>query len=241
LALPKLQHPTFELKIPSSGNKYLFRPYTVKEQKILLTVKDSEDENEVTDLLNQLISSCCMSKDCNPKKLAYFDIEYIFLKLRAKSVGEVVDLSYKCNNTVNDTPCGTTNSFPINLDKVEVVFDNKDANTFEIQDGLTVKMNYPTLSTMNLVEKYNKTKDLDNLIQAIVNSLDYISDDSGTYDTFTPEEATEFITGLNINSFEKFLTFFISLPKIKEKIEFKCSKCGYSDDIWVSGLLDFFV
>ena len=241
MALPKLQHPTFEVKIPSTGAKVTLRPYTVKEQKILLTIKDSEDENEISDLLLQLISACCLTEGFNPKKLAYFDIEYLFLKLRAKSVGEVVEVSYKCNNIVSESPCGTVNTFEINLDNTAVDFEGSKKNEFEIQDGLTVKMLYPNLKSMTLVEKYNATKQLDHLLEAIAYSLDYVADSESVYDSFTKDEVKAFLSDLSVESFEKFLEFFISLPKIREKVKFKCKKCGYEDVIVLSGLIDFFV
>ena len=241
MSLPKLSHPTFELKIPSSGNKFLFRPYTVKEQKILLTLKDSGDEKEVTDLLLQLLASTCLSEGFNPKKLSYFDVEYLFMKLRAKSVGEIVDLSYKCNNPIEGSPCGTINSFPINLDGVEVNWEGSSKREFPIQDGLTVKMSYPNLQTMGLVESYNQSKNLEDLIGAIADCVENVKDEDSIYTEFTKEEMIGFITGLNISSFESFLEFFVDLPKIKEKVNFKCKKCGYTDVITISGLLDFFV
>jgi hypothetical protein len=239
--LPKLQHPTFDVIIPSTKVKYQFRPYTVKEQKILLLMQEIESVEELAGLIIQLIDSCAVSTNFSTKKLTYFDIEYIFLKIRTKSVGDDTTISFRCNNTVDGEVCGETNLLKVRLDDIEVDFTGSTSNQIQINPTTFLHMNYPSVDSAQSLEKYNTTKDLKMLFDAIVYDLDHIIADGKVYDDFSGEELEEFLNSLDIQSFKAILDFYINTPKLKKILNFTCKKCQYNDVIVLSGLIDFFV
>lgn len=245
MALPKLQHPTFEVKIPSTQKSFIFRPYTVKEQKILLMLQDSKDPDELVRCVKDLVESCCTG-DINPDKLTYFDIEYIILKLRSKSVGEVSTLSFKCNNSVpqeDETTkiCGATTTVDVNLEDIQVDFSTSNNRDITVHNDLTIRMGYPSLKSAKLLEEYNKYRDASVLMTAIASDIVSISDKDTVYDDYTKEELMVFINDLELSVFQKFLEFYIDSPKLRKKLDFKCKKCGFVDVIVLEGLTDFFV
>lgn len=245
MALPKLQHPTFEVKIPSTQKSFIFRPYTVKEQKILLMLQDSKDPDELVRCIKDLIESCCQG-DINADKLTYFDIEYIILKLRSKSVGEIANLAFKCTNTINaedetESVCGATTKLDINLEDINVDFSKSKNKDILIQDSISIRMSYPSIKSAKLLEEYNSSRDSSLLIKAILGDISSISDKEKVYDDFTQEELIEFINSLDLKVFEQFLQFYINSPKLRKNVEFKCRKCGFVGNIVLEGLTDFFV
>ena len=240
--LPKLNHPSFVITIPSNKKKVSFRPYTVREQKILLLMQELESVEELSNLILQLIESCCLNTDFKIDSLTYFDIEYIFLKIRAKSVGEESSISLRCNNHVSEEKviCGQSNSLKINLDEVEVSFESSLPNLVKLTDDIHIQMKYPSIVSAKLLEEYNNTKNMDKLFQAIMTDLEYVSDESKNYDDFSQEELNEFLYSLDLSSLKNILEFYINSPKLKKVIDFTCTKCGYNDIIVLSGLVDFF-
>ena len=167
MALPKLNHPTFELTIPSTKEKVKFRPYTVREQKVLLMMKESSEQEEIVQSLKDLIESCSQTK-INANKFAYFDIEYIFLKLRAFSVGEISTLSYKCNNLKADgSKCSEITSMDIDLREIEVTFDGVKEKRIPIENGLYLLMNYSNLESAKYIADYRSTNNLESFLNAI--------------------------------------------------------------------------
>jgi hypothetical protein len=239
MALPKLQHPTSEVKIPSTKEKCIIRPYTVKEQKILLMLKESSDSDEIVRTLKDLITSCCNTK-INVEKLAYFDLEYLFLQIRAISVGEFSSLSYKCNNIVDDKRCGKVNQIDIDLTSISVDFSGVKPKEVQIQQGISIRLNFPNVESAKHILEYRESNNIDSLIAAIINDVDVIKDSEKIYDDFTKEELAEFLYALPIEAFEKILEFYISCPTLKKVVNFVCSSCGYKEEITLSGVQDFF-
>lgn len=241
MSLPKLEHPTFQIKIPSTGKKFSFRPYTVKEQKILLMMKESSEPDEILDSLKELIQVCSTSKDFDFDKLTYFDIEYIFLQLRAKSVGETTELTYKCNNTTDKGTCGKIVKFNIKLDEIEVdLSTNKLSNIITINENTTINLRYPNLKSAKLIEQYNFDRNIENLLSAICIDVEYVEHDGVVYDSFSSEELKEFIKIFPLKTFEKILEFYVNIPRTKKELSFKCASCGYEDKITLTGITDFF-
>jgi hypothetical protein len=238
--LPKLSHPNYEVKIPSNKKLYIFRPYTVKEQKILLMMQDSESIEDLTRCITDLIESCSV-KEFTTKSLTYFDIEYLFLKIRSKSVGENTKLSFKCNNIVNEVVCGAINDIEVNLDDVEVSFQNSISNEIKINDNLFMKLRYPNINSAKSIEMYNSTKNLDYLFKSISEDLESVMDSEKIYDDFTEQELTEFLNSLDLSTFKNILDFYINSPKLSKNVDFTCKKCNYNETIILSGLSDFFV
>ena len=239
MALPKLEHPTFKVTVPSTKAKLTFRPYTVKEQKVLLMLKESSTPDEVVESLKSLISSCCIEK-VNTNKLAYFDIEYIFLKIRAASVGEVATVSYKCNNIVEGEKCGTVTNLNIDLNQIEVDQSGVKSREISVTKDITLTMNYPNLESAKLILDYRTTGNIDQLISAIVNDIKDVTEQDKLYEDFNTEELQEFVNSMSVDTFDKILDFYISCPTVKKEVEFTCNKCKYTEKLTLSGIQDFF-
>lgn len=238
--LPKLSHPSYEVKIPSNKKTYKFRPYTVKEQKILLMMQESESIEDITRTITDLIESCSINP-FSTKSLTYFDIEFLFMKIRSKSVGETTKMSFKCNNIVDDVVCGTVNEFEVSLDDVEVSFANSSSNEIAVAKDIFIKLRYPSAESAKYLELYNKTKEIKYFVSAVAEDLETIMDSEKVYDDFTQEELTEFINSLDLTVFKSILEFYVNTPKLTKEISFNCKKCKYSETIVLSGLSDFFV
>jgi hypothetical protein len=248
-SLPKLNTPIHYMTIPSSKKKVKFRPFFVKEEKIMMMVKESTDVNEMADAMKSIIEACTFNKvDVN--SLAIFDIEYMFLQLRSKSVGEIVELNMKCNNMVeipksHDHPAGVDNAtkpcggiipFVINIADIKVNFPENHSNTIILEDDIGITFKYPSIDTM-------ATIDSDDEIELIVDLIDNIFDKDNVYDAkdTNREELKEFVENITNKQFvdirEK---FFETMPSLEYTAKYKYVKCGYEDEYTFRGISDFF-
>jgi len=246
MALPKIDVPIYEAKLISTGKTIKFRPFLVKEQKLFLMASQSTDEKETVDVVKQVLNNCILS-EIDVDELPTFDLEHLFMQLRARSVGEVVNLKYNCNNTVaNDKGekevCGSLVKFDLNILDIKPIIDEKHSNKIEINDKLGVMMKYPTLKLINGTPNL-KEEDIDSVLNIIVNCIDYIYDENQMYyaKDSTKEELIEFIEGMEQNDLEKIKIFFNTMPKIAKELDFKCEKCKYEEKITIQGIQNFFV
>tara|TARA_R110000868_G_scaffold292045_1_gene552576 strand:+ start:232 stop:972 length:741 start_codon:yes stop_codon:yes gene_type:complete len=246
MALPKIDVPTYETKLISNGKIVRYRPFLVKEQKLFLMAAQSTDEKETIDVVKQVLNNCILS-DIDVDDLPTFDLEHLFMQLRARSVGEVVNLKYNCNNTVKDDngedkTCGGLVKFDLNILDIKPTIDGKHSSKIEISDKLGIMMKYPTLSLIkDAGDLINE--DVDTVLNVIVNCIDYIYDAEQMYyaKDSTKEELLEFIENLQQEDMEKIQLFFSTMPKIAKELDFKCKKCGYEETITVQGIQNFFV
>lgn len=216
MQLPKIDSPTFQVKLVSIDKPVRFRPFTVKEEKILLMAEEGKDNWEVLSAIRQVINNCCIS-EIDVDKLPLFDIEYFFLQLRAKSVNNISTLRYKDNND------NITREFEVNLDDIKPIIDSNHSNTIKITDKITVKFRYPSLDIAIKLSKMEKTTNVEYLAEC----LDKVFEQDEVYDAslFTFEQKLEFINSFNSKAFEKVVEAFIStMPKLKHKIEYVNSK-----------------
>jgi hypothetical protein len=240
--LPKIDVPVYEIKLPSNGESVKFRPFTVKEEKLFLMAYESEDTNYSVDTIIQVLNNCIVS-DIEIRDLPTFDIEYLFLHLRARSVGEVVKLKYRCNNEVGteEDPKKCNNSVEIDLNVLEIepTREPNHSNKIEITENLGMVMRYPK---MNLIKDNTGVEEFNIVLDLITNCVDYIYDENNIYYTkdSTKEELTEFLDSLQTKDLEKIKNFFDTMPKLKKKIDFECKKCGYKENIELEGLQSFF-
>lgn len=237
MALPVLNSATYELEIPSSGETIKYRPFVVKEEKVLLTVLESQDMTQITRTLRDVIEACTFNK-VKIDDLAMFDLEYIFLKIRAKSVGEKATILLTCSE------CETQNENVINLDALELKGDPKAKAKIQLSDEVGITMKYPPV---HRVEKLMKAVNqdgsaIDVILAMIAASIDSIFDVENVYDAkdHKPEEIMEFLESLNKEQFEKVQQFFEEFPKLKEDVHFKCSNCGSDNTVTLEGMADFF-
>ena len=231
MALPKLDTPTYELILPSTGAKLKFRPFLVKEHKILLTMSEA-DNNEVARIIRELVDVCTFKK-LNIKELPHFDIEYVFLYLRAKSISETVEVVVNCE-------CGEKINTSFNIEDVKVVKPENHSNKIMINDEIGIELRYPNID--DVVGVFD-TKDNQKIIDLVIKSIKGIfnQDDYWEARDQTKEELEEFVYSLTKEQFSKLEQFFVTSPKIVQTIECDCPKCGKHNISKLEGLQNFFV
>ncbi len=241
--LPKIDVPVYDLKLLSTGKKVKFRPFTVKEEKLFLMAAEANDAKTVTETIKQIINNCLLDK-VDVDELPLFDIEQIFIQLRAKSVGEIVNLKYRCNNKILDQEtkeeknCNTVVEIDVDLNEIVPKEGIKKENKIEITENLGLVMKYPSLKVLADYDDEESS-----VLNTIISCIDYIYDKEQIYyakDT-TKEELMEFVESMQTKDLQKMKEFFDNTPKMKKNIHFKCPKCSYEEDVLVEGLESFFV
>ena len=244
MALPKIAAPIFELNLPSTGEAIKYRPFLVKEQKILLLALESEDQKSITTAIKQIINNCAIDP-VDVDKLPTFDIEYFFVRLRAKSINERVDLRMShpgFRNKLNEE-CShqTTVSFDLMELNVVKTENHADRILLDEQTGIGIKLKYPTVELDTKLTGEESQMDLATI--SIINAIDYIYDNENLYkkDDYTRQELLEFIDNLSQQQFAKLASFFETMPKLKHTVKWKCGKCGQEDQAELEGMSNFFV
>lgn len=232
MALPKIDIPKYEVKIPSTGKTVHYRPYLVKEEKILMIALESKNNSQIMTAMKDVVSSCTFNK-VDPDKLCTFDLEYLFLKLRSKSVGETSRIGIKCEH------CGAVNKVEINLDEVKVQFPQKVEKKIQLNDEVGVTLCYPRADFLSDQDGKLTTETITNIVIAC---LDTIYDKQGVYHAadHKKEELAEFVDSLNQAQFLKIQEFVSNMPKLQMNVKFECEKCKKENDIEISGLQNFF-
>ena len=232
MALPKIDTPTYTLELPSTGEKIKYRPFLVKEQKILMMAEESEKEEEIMETMGKLVSSCTFDKiDVNDSPL--FDIEYIFLQLRSKSVGETAKLNIIC-------PDDKKTSVPVNvkLEDINVQMQKDHTNEISITDNIKLFMGYPKLSDIKKSESENEINQMFNIMNQCVKEIHYGDDIYHKID-ITDKDLNEFIEQMNTQQFEEVMKFFNTMPKLRHVIEVTNPKTKVKSEVVVEGLQSF--
>ena len=233
MALPRLNEtPKYELIVPSSEQKVRFRPYLVKEEKVLMMAMESKDQKQA---LNAVVDTilACVSEDIDKSKLNVFDIEYMFLMIRAKSVGESSEVTIKC------TECGHENSVVIHLDDIPVPKIEHDGN-IQISDEIALTMEYPVWTDMlEIDDNKSETEQTFDLIAACMRVLT-TKDDRYELRDESKEEIQNFIDSLSTNQFDKIREFIEKMPRLEKEVKFICESCGEENVVMLRGLDDFF-
>ena len=239
MALPKIEYPIFDVHLKSLNRKVKFRPFLVKEEKLLLMAKEAEDVATLLDTVKQIINNCCL-EELDVDDLPLFDMEMIFIHLRLRSVGENLELIYKCENVVNEETCGGNMVFEVDLNTVEIKEPEEHTNKIMITNNVGVCMKYPSLKiTSSLL---SQVESLENILDLIYEHLDYVFDEQTKYDadSITKEELYEFLGSMNLEQLEPFKLFFVSMPYVQTEKNVTCNKCGFNHTIIVKGINDFF-
>jgi transcription elongation factor Elf1 len=238
MAIPIVATPTYELKLPSSGKKIKYRPFLVKEEKVLLLAMETKDPAQIQSTTKTVIHDCTFGgvdvENCPP-----FDLEYIVLQLRIKSVGEKISPSFKCSE------CNTQTAVDIDLTKVEVVKTANHSNTIHLTDKMGVVMRYPTIEDtvgMESVDEKDTEKNAERTINLIASCIEVIFDNDKIYKTkdFSKEEVIGFVENMSQDMFQKIVKFYQDIPAIKHEINFACPKCGHENKYTLRGMQDFF-
>ena len=239
MALPKLNVPVYETILPSTEKVIKYRPFLVKEEKILLTALEDETGNSMTNAVKQIISNCIQT-ELDVEKLPTFDIEYLFLRLRAKSVGEEVTIGlkpYPCGQ--NDGKlCEKTTEVKINLEEVKVTKNEKHTNKIMLDDKIGVIMDYPNSSSLEKIEGDNFTVGM-NLIKSSIKMI-FTAEQTHERDSFNDEDLNEFLDSLNSDQFQSIRQFFDTMPKLSHTVKYTCSTCGEKKETILEGLSSFF-
>ena len=234
MALPKLTAPKYTTVIPSTGKTIEYRPFLVKEEKILLMAQESEDTAQLILAMKDIVKSCTYDK-VNPNDLTSFDLEFLFLKLRAKSVGEISNVKIKC------TECDHHTENQIDLDNINVVVDDKISKTIMLTSTVGINLRYIKVKDMAALSDTNKSQGelINNLIVA---SIESIFDETAVYpaDTSSTEELQGFINSLNREQMSKIEAFISAAPKLQHSLKFTCKGCSHDNDVTLSGLQSFF-
>ena len=231
MALPRLDTPTYELILPSTGAKVKFRPFLVKEHKILLTMAEAED-SEIGRIVRELVDVCTF-KTLSVESLPHFDIEYIFMQLRAKSISEVVEVIVNCE-------CGNKIETSFNLENLKIERPEGHSNKIMINDDVGVELKYPSIDDVIAVFSEKNSDDIFQLVISSINAI-YNSEEYWNTKDQTKEEIEEFIYSLTKEQFSKLEVFFTSSPKIVQTIECDCPQCNKHNVSRLEGLQNFFV
>ena len=233
MALPKIDQPLFDMTIPSTGKTVTFRPFLVKEEKLLLIAQSSDNDTDMIRAIKQVLGNCIID-DIDVDSLATFDLEYMFIKLRAKSVNNIIKLSYRDNED------DELYDFEVDLDKIELDMP-KDVNSrIKITDTVGMTMRYPSASITDKLREFDNEVEL--LTFFITNCIDTIYDEENVYiaNEYSEAELGEFLDSLNIETFEKIREFFEMIPKVQHTLNYK-NKLGNDRSIVLSSLRDFFM
>ena len=237
MPLPQINAPTYELTIPSSKRKIRYRPFLVKEEKILVIAMESNDIGDIARAVKQVLGQCILTKGTKIDKLSTFDIEYLFLNVRGKSVGETVDIKVTCPDDGV-----TTVTVTVDLDAIQVTFDPEHDKDIILDDKLKMRMKYPSLD-----EFIKENFQVDNVgfeqsIEMIASCVDmiYSEDETWTSADFTQKEMVDFLEGLGAKQFKELEKFFTTMPKLTHEIKVKNPKTKKENTIKLEGLAAFF-
>jgi hypothetical protein len=234
MPLPILETPKYTIKIPSTGKNIEYRPFLVKEEKILLIAQESGETSHMITAMKDIISACTFEK-INPNDLTTFDLEYIFLKLRSKSVGENVNILVKCES------CSHKNQLALNLDEISVSVPTNIEKIIMLTSSVGVNMRYiKTKDISKLADVSRSESDL--ITDIVIASIESVFDESKIYltDDTPKDELVSFINSLNHEQLNKLQKFIESAPKLEKDIEFKCTSCKSDNKVTLSGIQSFF-
>ena len=240
MPLPTIETPTYELKLPSSNKKIKYRPFLVKEEKILILSLESKNQSEITNAVTDVLKKCILTKGVDVDDLPTFDIEYVFLNIRAKSIGEDIKLTVTCPDD-NETKVPVT----IYVDEIKVQKQKGHKPDIVLDDKMTLRMKYPSL---NQFVKNNFSVDdeadtmVDKTFRVVADCIDtiYTQEDAWDANDYTPQERLDFVQQLNSKQYKEVEKFFSTMPKLSHKIEVVNPNTKEKGSIVLEGLADFF-
>ena len=237
MPLPKIATPTYELVIPSTKKKIKYRPFLVKEEKVLILAMESEDTKQIASAVKDVIKNCIITRGVKVEELSTFDIEYLFLNIRGKSVGEEVEVLITC-------PDDGTTKVPtvIDLDSIQVQYDEEHSRDIKLDDSLTLRMRYPSMNEFIQNNFVVSDVNLDNTFDIITSCIEqiYSEEESWSSADCTEKELKEFIEHLNSKQFKEVETFFSTMPKLSHKLVVTNPNTGVDNEIILEGLASFF-
>ena len=239
MPLPKINTPTYELVLPSTGKKIKYRPFLVREEKILIMAMESEDMTQITSAIIQIISDCLLAKDIKVESLATFDMEYLFLNIRAKSVGETVEVNVTCPDDGE-----TQVEMSINIDDIKIKKTRGHKNIVKLDDNLSMKLKYPSLDQFieNNFDTGESSNEISQSLSMITSCIEMVYNEEESWEASdcTTEELNDFVEQMNTKQFKQIENFFTTMPKLSHKIAVKNPKTGVESEVLLEGLAAFF-
>lgn len=237
MALPMSTITPYSMTIPSTGKKIKFRPFLIREEKMLLLAQQSEDLEVMVDTLKSMIESC-VQDDVDVDSLATFDLEYMFTQIRSKSVEENVELLFRCDTCEDEKAVAKVG---IDLTTLNVYKDPNHTNKIPLFDDVGIVMKYPTIEVIKTIQD-SEEDDVDAIFDSVVECIDYIYSDDEVFSAKdqTREELMEFLNNLTPGQFDKIRNFFETMPKLKTEVDYNCPVCGTHHHKVLEGLSSFF-
>lgn len=241
MPLPKIDVVSYEVTLPILKKTIRYRPFLVKEQKILLMAAESEDSQTIERGMRQILQNCCLD-DINVEDLSLLDVEYFFLNVRAISVGEVVENKFKCKNVVDGEICDNLMEVALNLNEISVSGLENYKDIIPLTDTIGVKMTLPKYSILEKAVEHEKQDPSNLIFELITDCIEYIYEGEQIHyaKESSKQELVEFLDSLNTNQFDKIQQYFETVPKLNKTKEVDCSKCGHHHVIEFEGLESFF-
>jgi hypothetical protein len=238
MPLPKIATPTYELELPSTGKSIKYRPFLVKEEKVLVIALESEDTKQITNAIKAVLKNCVLTKGIKVETLPTFDIEFLFLNIRGKSVGEEIEVNIVCPDD------GETNvPVFIDLDSIQVQKDDDHTNQIKLDDDLMMEMKYPSLEQFikNNFD-FQEGNQMDQSFELIATCIDKIYNEDEVWATAdcTKKEVKDFLESMNSSQFKEIEKFFESMPKLKHTIEVTNPNTKVTSEVVLEGLASFF-
>lgn len=251
MPLPKIDLPMFDIKLVSLPTPIKFRPFLVKEEKLLLMALQSDDEQTILKTIKQVINNCLVD-EVDIDSIPIFDIEYLFLNIRARSVGENVNTAYLCRNVVGtevdeagvEMPVECKNLMDITINLLEIQPPINDIpSKIYFTKNVGIQLKFPTLETFKSVKNLILSNEADQLYELIFDCTEYVFDEETVYYSkeSSLEEFKQFLESLTQEHFDKILDFFNKLPTLKKEVQHKCTKCEFEHNLSLEGLSDFFI
>jgi len=250
MPLPKIDLPVFELKLVSVPKPVKFRPFLVKEEKLLLMALQSGEEDTIYKTIKQIINNCLV-EELDVEKLPIFDVEYLFLNLRSRSIGEKIETYFICRNVTGtekgedglDVEIECKHMMPISINVLDIKPPVADLSPrIYITDKIGIVLKFPTLKSFKPIADMVTAEGNEKVFDMIYECTDYVFDDNGMYyaNESPKEEFVQFLESLTQEQFDKILAFFENLPKISHDTEHTCERCGFKHNLHMEGLTDFF-
>jgi len=238
MPLPKIATPTYELELPSTGEKIKYRPFLVKEEKVLVIALESEDTKQITTAIKTVIKNCILSKGIKVESLPTFDIEYLFLNIRGKSVGEVIEVNILCPDD-EETPV----KIEINLDDIQVQKNDEHTNKIKLDDEIMMQMKYPSLDEF-IKNNFDldSGSEMDQSFELIASGIDTIftADEVWAAADCTKKEIRDFIDSMNSTQFKEIEKFYSTMPKLSHTVKVVNPKTKVESEVVLEGLASFF-
>ena len=235
MALPVVNNPTYQIKLHSVEKPIKYRPFLVKEEKILLTALEGGETTDIVRATKEIIGNCCLDEDVNVQALPAFDIELFFLNLRARSVGESVEVALACQ----EEKCEGQTPVKINLSSVKLDISKDHNNVIQLTDSIKVKLKYPDIDRMTRPPEESQMDSIFEITKACVDEI-WENDDIHNVKDYTEKELEDFIMSLNQQQFGLLISYFNTMPKLRHRETFSCKTCGKKQETVLEGLQSFF-